>query len=292
MLGTVRSGGRPVLAPAAAASAAAQRLRREPQHRREVDLLGDARAAPVAAVRERPVQRDDQPDGAGGAGPLDALQRSARGCPTSTPGRTSAGWPRRPPRSACWRTSSGPSPCRGPRRRGRRPTSPSGCTACTPVGEMSTGSEMLLPITRGGQVALGGQPGDVRREAELAERGELSRSVSPRSEPAATRRRPSSGSRLLGAPLGLGDRLEPAVAPCQPSRRPVAPVRRGHREPRGAAGTKPASGLSSQARSAARRRPVRPAADGHGTGRRRGAVGVVAGRLGSGSGRLDRPAAP
>ena len=34
-------------------------------------------------------------------------------------------------------------------------TSPSGCTACTPVGEISTGSEIVLAHHGGGQVALG-----------------------------------------------------------------------------------------------------------------------------------------
>ena len=38
---------------------------------RQVHLLRDLRAAPVPAVREAPVGGDDQPDRAGGAGPLD-----------------------------------------------------------------------------------------------------------------------------------------------------------------------------------------------------------------------------
>ena len=94
-------------------------LGRELEHRLEVELLGDRRAAPVAAVRERPVERDDQPDGAGRRGRARCAAASRRACRTSTAGRTSAGWPRRPPRSACSRTSSGPSPCRAPRPRGR-----------------------------------------------------------------------------------------------------------------------------------------------------------------------------
>ena len=49
-------------------------------------------------------------------------------------------------------------------------TSPSGCTACTPVGEISTGSEIGWPITVVAISRRGGQPGDVRGEPELGER--------------------------------------------------------------------------------------------------------------------------
>ena len=64
-------------------------------------------------------------------------------------------------------------------------TSPSGWTACTPVGEMITGSEIGWPMTVVVQVALRRQPGHVRREAQLAEGGStLSLTVSPFSAPA------------------------------------------------------------------------------------------------------------
>ena len=52
-------------------------------------------------------------------------------------------------------------------------TSPSGCTACTPVGEISTGSEIGWPITVVARSRCRAQPGDVRREAELAERRDV-----------------------------------------------------------------------------------------------------------------------
>ena len=48
-------------------------LRRQPDHRLQVDLLRDLRAAPVAAHGERPVEGGDQALGAGGAGAVHAL---------------------------------------------------------------------------------------------------------------------------------------------------------------------------------------------------------------------------
>ncbi len=70
-LGTVRSGGPPARAQSASHCRPDQDLGREAEHRLEVDLVGDPRAAPVAAVRERPVERDDHPDRAGGPGALE-----------------------------------------------------------------------------------------------------------------------------------------------------------------------------------------------------------------------------
>ena len=119
-LGTVRSGGRR-LAKLQSQPRPGERLRGEPQHRAQVHLLGDLWAAPVAAVRERPVERDDQPDRAGGARALDPLARSlARAGPVELEEHL-AGWPRRPPRSACSRTSSVPSRCRARPPRARPP---------------------------------------------------------------------------------------------------------------------------------------------------------------------------
>ena len=40
---------------------------------RKVELLGDERASPVAAVHERPVEGHDEPDGTGSLGPLQTL---------------------------------------------------------------------------------------------------------------------------------------------------------------------------------------------------------------------------
>ena len=132
--------------------------------------LRDARAAPVAALRERPVERHDDARRAGGPRALDPRQDLRRACPTSTAGRRSWGWPRRPPRPACWRTRTGPSPC--PRAAAARATatSPSGCTACTPVGEMSTGRSTATPMTVVDRSRDAGEVRDVRREAELGER--------------------------------------------------------------------------------------------------------------------------
>ena len=64
-------------------------------------------------------------------------------------------------------------------------TSPSGCTACTPVGEMITGSEIGCPSTVVASSRSAGSPADVRGEAELPERGAgCRRSVMPFSDPA------------------------------------------------------------------------------------------------------------
>ena len=65
-------------------------------------------------------------------------------------------------------------------------TSPSGCTACTPVGEIITGSEIGWPMTVVASSRLLGQAGDVRGEAQLAERGDVVVDVTPCSEPASS----------------------------------------------------------------------------------------------------------
>ena len=71
---------------------------------------------------------------------------------------------------------------------------------------------MSWPITRRRHVALGGRPGDVRREAELGEGARCCRRrVSPRSDPAISAPYTRLGQPLLRAPLRLGDRLEPCV---------------------------------------------------------------------------------
>ena len=72
-LGTSRPGGRH---PARAQRSSHRGLVTTPgelaNHRRQVDALGDQRAAPVPGVRERPVGGQDQPDRTGRPGPLDA----------------------------------------------------------------------------------------------------------------------------------------------------------------------------------------------------------------------------
>ena len=91
-------------------------------------------------------------------------------------------------------------------------TSPSGCTACTPVGEMITGSEIGWPMHGRGQVARRRQPRDVRREAELGERRDVVRGGEPCSDARDQRAVHRLGEPLLGAPLRLCDGLEPLVA--------------------------------------------------------------------------------
>ncbi len=198
--------GRRIVAPAT--RGCSSDVGREPAHRLESSRSGMDGLPQSRAVRERPVERHDQPDGAGRAGPLAcAAAISSREPIQYDLEERLAGWPPRPLRSACWRRSSVPSRC--PRAAAARATatSPSGCTAWTPVGEMSTGSESVWPITVVARVALRRQPGDVRGEAELGERRRGCRcSVSPRSEPRDQRpvdRRAAADA--LGAALGLGD---------------------------------------------------------------------------------------
>ena len=50
-----------------------KRLRRQLDHRLEIELLGDPGAAPVATVGEGPVQRQDDSLGTGGLGALETL---------------------------------------------------------------------------------------------------------------------------------------------------------------------------------------------------------------------------
>ena len=165
--GTVRSGSAAAAQAQSKPPRARKRLRREPQpssrrsscsgiaglpqSRRCANVQSSVTISPFApAPRARSMQ----------------LLPSARACPASRSGRTSAGWPRPPPRSACSRTSSAPSRC--PRAAAARATatSPPGWTAWTPVGEMITGIEMLLAHHGGRLIALGGQAGgDARHEA-------------------------------------------------------------------------------------------------------------------------------
>ena len=90
-------------------------------------------------------------------------------------------------------------------------TSPSGCTACTPVGEISTGSEICCPITVVVRSRCGGSAADVRGEAELAERGDVVGERQPASEPATSAEYTDFGQAPLGPPLGHRHRLEPAA---------------------------------------------------------------------------------
>ena len=63
-------------------------------------------------------------------------------------------------------------------------TSPSGCTACTPVGEISTGSEIGWPITVVAISRVAGSPATCGANPSSANASTLSRMVTPASAPA------------------------------------------------------------------------------------------------------------
>ena len=130
MLGTVRSG--MPLGPGEGGQPA--RVASAPRARTACISVRSIFSGMCGLPQSRPIENDQsrvtmRPTAPGGAGPLDALQDLVPCARPSRSGRTSAGWRRRPPRRACWRTSSAPSRCRGrqrrgpprPRRRGGRP---------------------------------------------------------------------------------------------------------------------------------------------------------------------------
>ena len=63
-------------------------------------------------------------------------------------------------------------------------TSPSGCTAWTPVGEMTTGNEIGWPITSVARSRLSERPATCGAKPSSPNAATLSSVVSPRSEPA------------------------------------------------------------------------------------------------------------
>lgn len=65
-------------------------------------------------------------------------------------------------------------------------TSPSGCTACTPVGEMKTGSEIDCPITFVAMSRLPDRPATCGAKPSSANAAVLSATVVPFSEPASS----------------------------------------------------------------------------------------------------------
>jgi hypothetical protein len=67
-------------------------------------------------------------------------------------------------------------------------TSPSGCTACTPVGEITTGKEMSMPITRVACSRVWGRFAMCGRKPSSLNAFTLSSSVMPSSEPATSAR--------------------------------------------------------------------------------------------------------
>ena len=63
-------------------------------------------------------------------------------------------------------------------------TSPSGCTAWTPVGEMSTGKETSWPMTLVARSRLSASPATCGAKPSSPKAATLSSTVIPRSEPA------------------------------------------------------------------------------------------------------------
>ena len=76
-------------------------------------------------------------------------------------------------------------------------TSPSGCTAWTPVGEMTTGSEISWPITVVAIARAAGSPATCGANPSSANAATLSRMVTPSSAPATSAPYTDFGSRLL-----------------------------------------------------------------------------------------------
>jgi hypothetical protein len=76
-------------------------------------------------------------------------------------------------------------------------TSPSGCTACTPVGEMMTGSAIGWPRTVVARSRCADNPATCGAKPNSPNAAMLSSSVSPRSEPAMSAPYTDFGSRRL-----------------------------------------------------------------------------------------------
>ena len=91
-------------------------------------------------------------------------------------------------------------------------TSPSGCTAWTPVGEMSTGNEISWPMTLVTRSRLSARPGHVRGEAQLGVRVHVVLDGDAALGAGDERAVDGLGQAALGPPLRLGHRLEPLVA--------------------------------------------------------------------------------
>ncbi len=90
-------------------------------------------------------------------------------------------------------------------------TSPSGCTACTPVGEISTGSEMSCPMTGVAISRVAGSPATCGANPSSENASTLSRIVTPASAPAISAPYTAFGQVLLCPPLRDRHRLKPLV---------------------------------------------------------------------------------
>ena len=166
--GGARSGRRP------AASGAGQDLGGEPQHR----SCRSIRSGMAGLPQSRPLENDQSSVAMSPTAPA-ARARSSRSaicvaCPRSSrSGRRSGGWPRRPLRSACWRSELRPMAVpRGRRGPGHRHLAV-GVDGLDPGGGDDDRHGDRLAHDRGGQVALVAQAGHVGGEAELAEGGHV-----------------------------------------------------------------------------------------------------------------------
>ena len=91
-------------------------------------------------------------------------------------------------------------------------TSPSGCTACTPVGDAITGSEMSCPSTEVAMAAGGGPVRDARRgQPQLAEGGHVVAQGGPLLAAGLQGEENGAGQPPPRSPAGFGDGLEPLI---------------------------------------------------------------------------------
>ena len=91
-------------------------------------------------------------------------------------------------------------------------TSPSGCTACTPVGEMRTGNAIRRPSTVVARSRSAGEAGRARGEPDLVEGVDVVARREALLRAGEQRGVHGCGQAPPGAPLCLGDGLEPGLA--------------------------------------------------------------------------------
>ena len=187
----------------------------EAGHRLQAQGLGDHRTAPIAAVRERPVQGGDQPDGSGGAGPLYPLEDFIpRADPIDLEEGLRVGGDHLLDRLAGKRAEAhgGAAGGRGPGDR----------HLAVGVDGLDAGRRDQdrqgdgLAHDRGGQVAGGRRSGDVGCEPELAVGGDVVLDRDPLLGTGQQGGVDRFGQALLGPALGLQNRLEPFVAHFDP----------------------------------------------------------------------------
>ena len=215
MFGVVRSGRFPVRAKERNQRGLARASGAKRSIARRFTVSGMVGTAPVPAMGEGPVERRDQPDGAGGAGPLDPRQDLVpRADPVDLEERLGAGGHHVLDGHAGERAQAhGGAPGRRRPRHGHLALGVHGLDA----GRGDEDRERdLLAHHLGGQVPAVGQAGDVGREAELAEGGDVVLHRDPAFRAGDEGAVDRLGQALLGPPLGLGHRLEPLVCHSEP----------------------------------------------------------------------------